>query len=408
MSDEQENLAMTRPADPELIVEPSALYPPWSGEGYYTKGLLQAYAALPGRFSIKFLQYRFFLKSRRMPPKNDFSLLAESLGGTVEIRTRLLPSAVYDGLRRIALRPPIPLDLFTADKSRLYFFPNYVGEPLLHSRCVPVIFDLGFLRYPGTLEGRDDLFLRRYVPRTLRRAGRVVVISECVKNELHGAYGVPLEKIAVIHPAVDHDVFRSDLPAEARTAVRAKYGLDGGYLFSLGTLEPRKNFPRLIEAYALLPDEIRVKHPLVIAGGRGWKNREIFEMVHRRGVEHQVKYLGYVPDADRAPLLREASLFVLPSLYEGFGMPVLEAMACGTPVVTTPGGALPEVGGDAVLYVDPLDQEGIGRGILSILARPELRERLSAAGMIRAAAFQWAAGARALANVFEKVMSESA
>jgi alpha-1,3-rhamnosyl/mannosyltransferase len=388
---------------PDLLVEPSALYPPWSGEGYYTRELLKAYAALPERFPVKFLVYRFFLKPGRKPTDRESTLLSDIPGAELEFRNRLLPGAVHTFLRRLGLRPPVPLDAFRTEKNGLYFFPNYVGEPLAHSPYVPVIFDFGFLKHPETLQGRDHVFLRRYVPGTLKRASRIVVISEYMKNDLHQAFGVPLEKIAVVRPAVDHGVFRADIPEIARTAVRKKYGLEGGYIFSLSTLEPRKNFPRLIEAYASLPEDLRKRFPLVIAGGKGWKNRDIFEMVARRGVEERVRFLGYVAEEDRAPLYGEASVFALPSLYEGFGMPVLEAMACGTPVVTSPGGALPEAGGEAVMYVDPLDPESIAKGIASVLTRPELRERLSTAGIKRAGEFQWAAGARILARVFESI-----
>jgi glycosyltransferase involved in cell wall biosynthesis len=386
---------------PDILIEPSAMYPPLSGVGYYSRELLKAYSVLPGRFPMKILSYRFFLKSRTSAAEKYLETLAGEIGATVEIRRRTAPSAVHHRLRGRALRSPFPVDLAGPGGRRIYFFPNYVGAPLLRSSCIPVIYDLGFIRHPESHRAKDHLYLRRYLPRTLRRASRIVVISETIKRELREAFPIADEKIAVIHPAVDHTAFRPDIPPEARAAVRAKYSLPGPYLFSLSTLEPRKNFPGLVEAYALLPADIRNGFPLVVAGAEGWKNEALFAAIRRLGLEDRVKFLGYVPDADRAPLMREAGLFVFPSLYEGFGMPVLEAMACGTPVVTTERGAIPEVGGEAVVYADPLDPQSIAREMAAVLANPALRRRQSAAGPLRAAAFRWEASARRLAGVFE-------
>ncbi|MBM3293058.1 MAG: glycosyltransferase family 4 protein, partial [Candidatus Aminicenantes bacterium] len=300
---------------PELVVESSALHPPLSGVGLYTRELLKAYAALPGHFPVKILAYRFFPRRRPGPQEAYLAGLAGELGGSVEVRRRPLPSAVYATLRRRALRVPFPLDLFPSRRPRLHFFPNFVGEPLVRSFCIPVVYDFGFLHFLGKLQNRDHLFLKRYLPRTLRRATRVVVISKSVGAELEARYGVPPEKIAVVHPAVDPDVFRPDIPSGRREAVRKVHGLDSPYIFSLSTLEPRKNFAGLVEAYALLPEDIRKRCPLVIAGGRGWKNEDIFAALRRLSLENRVKFLGYIPEEDRAPLMREAELFVLPSLY---------------------------------------------------------------------------------------------
>jgi len=393
--------------DPDLIVESSALYPPLSGVGYYTLGLLKSYGALPDHYPVKILAYRFFLKRGRNPQEEHLADLAASLGASLELRRRPFPSLVYARLRRLGLRLPLPVDLFRPRRRTLYFFPNFVGEPLLRSRCVPLIHDFGFLHFPDRLQGRDHLLLKRYLPRTLKRASRVVVNSNRTKKELQDAYGIPPEQIAVVHPAVDHDTFRPDVPEAQRLAIRKKYELDGAYLFSLSTLEPRKNFSRLIEAYALLPEGVRKRFALVVAGGQGWKNEDITATLRRLGLESRIKFLGYIPEEDRAPLMRESELFVLPSLDEGFGIPVLEAMACGTPVVTSARGALPEVGGEAVVYTDPLRPESIADGILSILENPNFRQELSKAGAARAAAFQWTVSARALADVFQRAAEES-
>jgi len=398
---------MAVPSFLEIIVESSALFPPLSGVGYYTRELLKAYASLPGHFPIRLLAYRFFMKSAPGLQEGYLSGLARELNGRLDVRRRPVPSPVYARFRRLGLRPPIPLDLGRVRDRRIYFFPNYVGEPLLRTPCVPVVYDFSHLRFPRSLQSRDHLYLKRYLPRTLRLASRVVVISEWVRSELQRAYGTPAEKISVIPPAVDSSVFKPNISPQLRQSVREKYGLAGDYIFSLGTLEPRKNFPRLIEAYALLPDAVRRRTVLAIAGGRGWKNEDVFETVRRRGLDSRVKFLGYISGPDRAPLMREAVLFALPALYEGFGMPVLEAMSCGTPVVTSNRGALPELGGQAVVYTDPLEPENICRGLLSVIEDAPLRARLSKAGMSRAASFSWAAGARILAEVFVKAASDA-
>jgi glycosyltransferase involved in cell wall biosynthesis len=390
------------PPPPEILIETSALHPPLSGVGYFARELLKAYSRLPGRFPMKLLAYRFFLKPRSAPGDEYMAGLAREIGAEIEVRSRLSPSAVHRRLRSRALRSPFPVDAGAGGARRIYFFPNYVGAPLLRSVCIPVVYDLGFLRHPETLRDRDHVFLGRYLPRTLRRAAAIVAISESVKRELAAAFDLDAARIAVVHPAADRGVFRPDLPADAGRAVRTKYGLDGPYLFSLSTLEPRKNFAGLVEAYALLPEEVRARMPLIVAGGQGWKNGPLFDAVRRLKLESRIKFLGYIPEADRAPLMREAELFALPSLYEGFGMPVLEAMACGTPVVTSGRGALAEVGADAVVYADPLDPGSIARAILSIIGDPAARRRLAAAGPIRAAGFRWETGAATLAGVFER------
>lgn len=392
---------------PDLVVESSALYPPLSGVGYYTLELLKIYCAMPDHFPVKILTYRFFLKPRRSSQAEYLAGLAARLGASFELRRRPFPSLVYARLRRLGLRLPLPLDFFPSRRRKIFFFPNFVGEPLLRSRCVPVVYDFGYVHFPGRLQGRDHLFLKRYLPRTLRRASQVVVISNDVKKELQATYGIPPDKITVVYPAVDHSAFRPDIPEERGMAVRKKYELGGEYFFSLSTLEPRKNFSRLIEAYALLPENVKKRFSLVVAGGQGWKNEDVYATLRRLGLENRIKFLGYVPEEDRAPLMREAELFVLPSLYEGFGLPVLEAMACGTPVVTSARGALPEVGGEAVVYADPLRPESIANGILSVLENPNFRQGMTTAGLIQAESFQWTTSARVLANVFRRAAAMS-
>jgi len=397
---------MTPRHAPALVVEPSALFPPLSGVGYYTRELLRRYEAFPDHFPIRILGSRWVLKPWQGPADIHLARVSEATGYPVDPLTKLTPSALDARLRESNLRHPLPVDIFDEPGTRVFFYPNYVGPPLCQSPSVPVIYDFSYLRYPHILKAKSVDYMRRYLPPTIRQATRVVVISESIKIELMQFFGVPAEKIDVVYPAIDHAAFRRDIPWPVREHVRRKHGLEGDFIFSLSTVEPRKNFPRLIQAYALLPASVRAVTPLVVAGGKGWKNEDVFTTIRGLGLEAQIRFLGYIDEEDRAPLMREAALFVLPSLYEGFGMPVLEAMACGAPVVTSSRGALAEVGGDAVVDVDPLLPEDIAKGMLSVLTDAALERRLAEAGPVRARLFTWETSAKALAASFARAAAE--
>ena len=397
---------MTPRAVPELVVEPSALFPPLSGVGYYTRELLRAYEALPGHFPVRILGSRWYFKPWQGPADIHLRRVSEATGYAVDLQTKLTPSALDERLRRRNRRLPFSVDLFAEPGSRVFFYPNYVGPPLGQSPSVPVIYDFSYLRYPHILKAKSVDYLRRYLPATIARATRIVVISESIKAELMRYFGVAADRIDVVYPAIDLAAFRPDIPWAVREHIRRKHGLGGDFIFSLSTVEPRKNFPRLIQAYALLPAGVRAVYPLVVAGGKGWKNDDVFTTIKRLGLEAQVQFLGYIDEEDRAPLMSEAALFVLPSLYEGFGMPVLEAMACGAPVVTSSRGALAEVGGEAVVDVDPFEPEDIARGMLSVLTDAALERRLAQAGPQRAREFTWESSARVLAATFARAAAE--
>ena len=336
---------MTRREKPALVVEPSALFPPLSGVGYYTRELLRRYETFPGHFQVRILGSRWYFKPWQGPADVHLARVSADTGYAIDLQTKLTPSALDARLRARNLRPPLPVDLFAEPGSRVYFYPNYVGPPLCQSPSVPVVYDFSYLRFPHILRAKSVDYMRRYLPPTIRQATRVVVISESIKGELMRFFGVPADRIDVVYPAIDHAVFRPGIPWPVREHVRRKHGLEGDFIFSLSTVEPRKNFPRLIQAYALLPAGVRATYPLVVAGGKGWKNDDVFVTIKRLGLEKQVLFLGYIDEEDRAPLMSEAALFVLPSLYEGFGMPVLEAMACGAPSSPRRAGRWPRSGG---------------------------------------------------------------
>lgn len=243
------------------------------------------------------------------------------------------------------------------------------------------------------------------VTRALRRATAIVTVSECSRRDLVRTVGVPAERVFVVENAVPDDLRPVRAPA-ALAAVRARYGLGERLVLYLGANDLRKNLDRLIRAYAGLPPRLRDAHQLVIAGRQWPHDHPLYpdprRVVRELGLGDRVVFTGGIPEADKAALLSAATVFAFPSLYEGFGMPVLEAMACGTPVLTANGSSLPEVTGDAAVLVDPTSVEEIGRGLADLLDSPERRRSLSERGIERARRFRWADVADRTVEVYRR------
>ncbi len=290
-------------------------------------------------------------------------------------------------------RLPIPVEVFTGPVD-LFYSPDFVLPPTRpRTRTLLTVHDLSFLHYPDHFVPKLVRYLERVVPASVARADRVLADSEATRADLIRLLGTPPEKVEVLYSGVDAR-FRPEPEPGERERLRARYGLDRPYVLSVGTLQPRKNYVRLIRAFVRLPDTGRV---LVIAGGRGW----LYESVLEEAARHpdRVRVLGFVEDEDLPALYRGADLFVFPSFYEGFGLPVLEAMACGVPVVCSGVSSLPEVAGDAALLVDPEDEEGLGRAMQRALEDEELRGEMRVRGQARAALFTWERAARQLLRV---------
>jgi glycosyltransferase involved in cell wall biosynthesis len=284
------------------------------------------------------------------------------------------------------------------------FAPNFVPPPTRARRLVVTVHDLAFRRHPETAPQSTRWWLAR-IDRTLERAARIIAVSEATKRDLIELYGVEAERVAVIPHGVDGEVFHPSTREEV-DRIRRRYAIDGPYLLSLGGLEPRKNLPNLVRAFARLPSDERPT--LVLAGGSVEWNPEGRDALHATlrelppGVRDGVVLTGYVGEQDKVALLGGAEALVYPSLYEGFGLPVLEAMACGTPVVTSDVSALPEIAGDAALLVDPRDPEAIASAMTRILGEVDLRRDLAERGSSRAAGFTWEKTARSTAEVLHE------
>ena len=291
------------------------------------------------------------------------------------------------------------------------FVPSHV-LPVVHpSRCVVTVHDLGYHYYPEAHTLFQNAYLRWSTRYNARTATRVLADSEATRRDLIRYYSLPEERIVVVYPGRDETLSPVRDP-QALTAVRARYGLGAPYFLYVGTLHPRKNLVRLIDAFAALRGDSRAQDQpadgmsgpkLVLAGQKGWLYEEVFARVRKLDVEKQVVFTGYVPDADLPGLLSGALAFVFPSLYEGFGFPVLEAMACGTPVICSNVSSLPEVGGDAALQIDPLDSEALAEAMHQVATDERLRTVLVERGYEQVRRFSWQLCANQVLQVLEDV-----
>ncbi len=262
---------------------------------------------------------------------------------------------------------------------------------------VITIHDLAFLSFPQTFRRLNRSYLTWATRVSARRAARILAVSEATKQEIVRLLGIPAEKIVVTHNACDARFAPPD--PVALDAFRRRVGLPERFILFVGTLEPRKNLPTLLDAYARIAPSTDV--PLIIGGGKGWLYDEIFARAESLNLGDRVRFAGYIDGVDLPLWYAAATVFTLPSLYEGFGMPLLEAMACGTPVVTTTSSSLPEVVGDAGLTVPPTDADALGAALLRLLDDAELHAELRERGLRRARLFSWRATAERTLAVYQ-------
>lgn len=318
------------------------------------------------------------------------------LDGTA--RTRYHAAARWPAAVRVTLQLPVALLRARCDLLHV----QYTAPPVCPRPYVASIHDVGWVRhpelFPAALRGR----LNALTPGTLRRAARVFALTEAMRDEIAEAYGTSREKIDVVAPGVDPVFFGARAP-ERCAGVRAKYGLPDDYVLYVGAVQPRKNLARLAEAVSRLKDR-GLPHALVIAGRQGWLSDEVMKPVAALNLGERLRFTGYVEAGDLPALMAAASAFAYVSVYEGFGLPVLEAMACGTPVLASNASAIREVAGDGALCVDALSAEAIEDGLVRILTDTGLREALRTRGPGRAARFTREAMARAAMQGYGKAL----
>lgn len=369
-----------------IAIDTIPLLSPLTGIGHYVDQLVRGF--------------------NRLAPDNDYTYYSGFFSKTPRRGGRHA-----EGLKKILGK--IPLLMSGLNRSRgalarlgarefdLYFQPNFIPLDIKAKKTVATVHDFAFMApQPWHPKYRVEYFAKNF-KKNIMRADRIITDSAFIKNEALGVLGVPQDKISAIPLGVDHEVFRKRDPNELR-AFKDQRGLSEPFILFVGTLEPRKNLRRLLEAYLDLPEPVKKGYRLVLAGSEGWNSDDLREILAK--MKDRVTYLGYLKTEEIACLYNLASLFVFPSLYEGFGLPPLEAMACGCPVVVSRAASLPEVCGDAAQYVDPEDARSISEGMHKVLSDEELRRRLSRAGEQRAQLFSWESAAKRTLAVFEEVL----
>lgn len=363
-----------------------------TGIGWYTYHLIRHLPVVDPETTY----VAFYLHFRGLVNKRRYF---DDVDGLVE-RGVAFPGRLYN---RLSNRLQIPkVEWFTRFDG--LFAPNYIPPASKGKGLTITIHDLAFEILPETAPHANKYWLG-YLNRALENAAEIITVSEATRTDLIDIYDVDPGKVTAVHSGVDTDMVHA-VDEAAVQAVRAKYAIDGPFLIFVGGLEPRKNLRMLLRAFSRLPKSARPK--LVLAGATvPWipGGPKIMESALRSlpaEVREDVILTGYVSEEDKLALLTGAEALVYPSVYEGFGFPVLEAMACGTPVLTSNVSSLPEVAGDDAVLVDPYESISIAEGIETILTDTALRTRLAAAGLERAKRFNWDETARQTAKVLHR------
>lgn len=272
-------------------------------------------------------------------------------------------------------------------------------------KTVVTIHDLSCFIYPQYHTEANCEFVTRNVHQAARQASFIIAISESTKREIVRFLHVPEEKIRVVYLAAG-DIFHQKCPSDTVATIKNKYKINKRYFLSVGSMEPRKNFGRALIAFKALIEMKKVDYKFVITGGKGWKNEAFYNLIRKLDIDEHLVFTGYVPEEDLPALYQGADVFVYPSLYEGFGLPVLEAMASGIPVITSNTSSLPEVAGDAALLVNPMEVFEIYEAMEGLATKPELREELRDKGKNQSNLFSWEKTAYKTLEVYRDVFQK--
>lgn len=368
------------------------------GIGRYTRELIQALVAADPSKAYTLFSAR---PPEVLPVPNSLPLAPNAIHRPAPLTEQWLYRLWY------RLRLPVPVQTVTGPID-LFHSPDFVLPPVSgHIPTLLTVHDLSFVHFPDTFPARLVDYLNSVVPWSVARASHVLADSVATQRDLRQVWDVPEEKITVLTSGVNQR-FQPVIDPVVLRSVRERYGLgQAPYFLSVGTVQPRKNYPMLVRAYRSVAD--RLPHDLIIAGGRGWLAEGLLAEIERQDLSDRVKLVGFVDDPDLPALYSAATGLVFPSMYEGFGLPLLEAMACGTPVISSSASCLPEIitapDGDAGILVDPADEQGWARAMMRLAEDDPSRAELVQRGLGRARQYTWDATARHLLAIYDNLLA---
>ena len=303
--------------------------------------------------------------------------------------------------RRILLENfSLPVN-FRKHNFNLYHSPNYVLPYFSSLPSVLTIHDLLTLNCPELCQTESALYFRFFLPHSVKKAIKIIAVSDTVKKDILDHFNIPEKKVDVIYHGINHRFKKSN-----NEVILKKYDLPKKYILFVGNIEPKKNLERLVQAFNLLKKDTDLPHKLVIAGKKGWKYKSVFSTITRLKIANEIIITGYIPEDDLPSVYSMSDLFAFPSLYEGFGIPPLEAMACEVPVLVSNQGALPEITGGKCLQVNPFDIHEIAQGMHRLLSDGHLRKKTVLAGIEWVKRFTWEKAAEETLSIYKQVINE--
>jgi glycosyltransferase involved in cell wall biosynthesis len=348
----------------KIIFDASPLVMPKSGVGFFTHSLISELAVNYPE-EVQLVGHYFNFMGRRKQPDD-----LPRYPNITYVESRLFPARIISLLRKFGLQ--LPYKFFTRQSGDIFLFPNFVSFPGTgKAKRIVIIYDLSYIDCPEYASEKLRKFLKHWAGPSARSADIVLTISEFTKQRIVDVYGISAQKIHVVQ-------IPPRAPAEPDLGIIKRHGLDQNYLLFVGTIEPRKNIIGLLGAYANLSQELRDKHPLVLAGGKGWNDEEIItKLSELKNAGLNIVQTGYISEADKSSLYQNALLCIQPSHYEGFGMPILEAMSFGKPVACSDISVFHEVAGEAALFFNQNEPKSITAVIEQLLLDPNKRAVLS-------------------------------